>query len=321
MQQRALDPASQREMKAHYPEWFRQRALSGGGLFDVAPDPRSALEVSAEERRAVFESAWQKGGFHFWAGTFIDVSMNPEANQLAYQFWREKTRARIQDPAVAEKLAPTAPPHPFGAKRPSLEQRYFEVFNQDNVRLVDVREEPIQEITPGGVRAGSRHHELDLLVLATGFDASTGGLTQIDIRGRSGRTLKDTWSSGVQTHLGFGIPDFPNLLMLYGPQSPTAFCNGPTCAELQGDWVADCLCHLREQGFTRIEATPAAGESWTQHMEELAAGTLLPLADSWYMGANVPGKRRQLLHHVGVQEYLSFCRESAEKGYSGFELG
>jgi cyclohexanone monooxygenase len=320
MQQRVLDEASQRGMKAHYPEWFRLRAQSGGGLFDVAPDPRSALEVSSEERREVFESAWQKGGFHFWAGTFRDVSLDREANQLAYRFWREKTRARIENPALAEKLAPLVPPHPFGAKRPSLEQWYFEVFNQDNVALVDVREEPIEEITPAGVRAGSRHHALDLLVLATGFDASTGGLTQIEIRGRSGRMLKDTWSSGVQTHLGIGIPDFPNLLMLYGPQSPTAFCNGPTCAELQGDWVVDCLCHLREQGFTRIEATAAAGESWTQHMAELAAGTLLPLADSWYMGANVPGKRVQLLHHVGVQEYLSFCRESAEKGYSGFEL-
>jgi cation diffusion facilitator CzcD-associated flavoprotein CzcO len=320
MQQQLLDEPMQRAMKANYPEWFRLRALAGGGLFDIVPDPRSALEVSAEERRAVFESAWQKGGFHYWASTFIDIGRNREANQLAYEFWREKTRARIKDPIVAEKLAPTESPHPFGAKRPSLEQWYYEVFNQDNVTLVDVREEPIAEITATGVRAGRRHHELDILVLATGFDASTGGLTQIDIRGASGRTLLDTWSDGVQTHLGFGIPDFPNLLMLYGPQSPTAFCNGPTCAELQGDWVADCLGHLRDRGLTRISATAAAGESWTQHMAELAAETLLPFAESWYMGANIPGKRRQLLHHIGVQEYLAFCRESAANGYSGFEL-
>jgi cyclohexanone monooxygenase len=201
-----------------------------------------------------------------------------------------------------------------------LEQWYYEVFNQDNVALVDVREEPIEQVTPTGVRTGSRHYELDILVLATGFDASTGGLTQFDIRGQSGRSLKDTWSSGVQTYLGIGVPDFPNLLMLYGPQSPSAFCNGPTCAELQGDWVADCLSYLRDGGLTRIEAKPDAGASWTQHMADLAAGTLLSQADSWYMGANVPGKPRQLLHHLGVQAYLAFCRESAENGYSGFEL-
>jgi cyclohexanone monooxygenase len=323
MRQRALDEASQRAMKRHYPEWFRRRAESAGGLFDVETKGDSALAVSPQERLAVFESAWEKGGFHFWGGTFADIILDKDANLLAYEFWRDKTRARIKDPAVADKLAPMAPPHPFGAKRPSLEQDYYEVFNQDNVTLVDVRAEPIEEITPAGVRTASRHCDLDVLVLATGFDASSGGLTQFEIRGRSGRTLKDAWSGGVQTYLGLAIPDFPNLLMLYGPQSPTAFCNGPTCAELQGDWVVDCLIHLRDRGLTRIEATPAAGESWTQHkhMAELAEGTLLPQAESWYMGANIPGKPRQLLHHLGVQPYLVFCRESAEQGYSGFELG
>jgi cyclohexanone monooxygenase len=320
MRQRALDEPTQRAMKTNYPEWFRERAQSAGGLFDIKNNERSALTASAEERLAVFESAWQKGGFHFWGGTFNDIMLDREANRLAYAFWRDKTRARISDPAVADKLAPADPPHPFGTKRPSLEQGYFEVFNQDNVALVDVRAEPIEEITPTGVRTRARHYALDVLVLATGFDASTGGLTQIDIRGVSGRTLKETWSSGVQTYLGLGIPDFPNLLMLYGPQSPTAFCNGPTCAELQGDWVADCLSYLRERRLVRIEARPDAGASWTQHMAELAAGTLLPLADSWYMGANVPGKPQQLLHYLGLQEYLAFCRQSAEHGYAGFEV-
>jgi len=320
MQQKTLDEASQREAKAHYPEWFRQRAESNGGLFDIAPDERSALEVSEAERLERFESAWEKGGFHFWVGTFSDILTDERANRLAYDFWRDKVRARIKDPAVAEKLAPTEPPHPFGAKRPSLEQWYYEVFNQDNVALVDVREDPIEAVTPSGVRTASGHHPLDVLVLATGFDASTGGLTQLEIRGRSGRTLEETWRGGVQTQLGVAIPDFPNLLMLYGPQSPTAFCNGPTCAELQGDWVADCLAYLRERGHTRIEATPAAGEAWTQHMAELAEGTLLPKAESWYMGANIPGKPRQLLHHLGVQVYLAHCRESAANGYAGFEL-
>src|SRR5262249_22301093 len=158
MRQQTLDEASQRAMKTHYPEWFRKRAQSQGGLFEITTDARSALEVSTEERLAVFESAWQKGGFHFWAGTFSDIARNREANRLAYAFWRDKTRARIKDPVVAEKLAPRDPPHPFGTKRPSLEQWYYEVFNQDNVKLVDVREEPIEEITPTGVRAGTRHY-------------------------------------------------------------------------------------------------------------------------------------------------------------------
>ena len=320
MQQRSLDEASQRELKAFYPEWFRRRAESSSGFFDIVADERSAREVDPEERRARFESAWREGGFHYWAGTFSDILTDPESNALAYAFWRDKTRARLHDPRIAEKLAPTVAPHPFGAKRPSLEQSYYEVFNQPNVELVDLREEPIEEITATGVRSASRHRELDVLVLATGFDASTGGLTQIDLRGRSGRSLEETWSTGVQTYLGFGIPDFPNLLMLYGPQSPTAFCNGPTCAELQGEWVVDCLSHLRDRGLKTIEARPESGASWTRHMEELAQGTLLPQADSWYMGANIPGKPRQLLHHVGVQDYMAFCRESAEKGYSGFEL-
>jgi cation diffusion facilitator CzcD-associated flavoprotein CzcO len=321
MRQQTLDEESQRAMKAHYPAWFDRRAQSNGGLFDIAAEERSALEVSAEERLAKFEDAWQKGGFHFWAGTYIDIILDAQSNRLAYEFWRDKTRARIDDPVTAEKLAPTNPPHPFGTKRPSLEQWYFEVFNQDNVTLVDVREEPIVEIAPTGVRTGSQLYELDILVLATGFDASTGGLTQLDIRGLSGRTLKDTWSAGVQTHLGLGIPDFPNLLMLYGPQSPTAFCNGPTCAELQGEWVVDCLTYLRDNGYTRIEADRAAAAMWTQHLADLAEGTLLHLADSWYMGANVPGKPRQLLHHPGLQVYLSYCTESAENGYAGFKVG
>jgi cation diffusion facilitator CzcD-associated flavoprotein CzcO len=194
------------------------------------------------------------------------------------------------------------------------------VFNQPNVDLVDLRAEPIVEVTPTGVRTNARHCDLDVLVLATGFDASTGGLTQIDIRGVSGRSLKDTWTTGVQTHLGLGIPDFPNLFVVYGPQSPTSFCNGPTCAELQGDWVVECLCWLREHGYRRIEATAAAGTAWTEHLAAIAEGTLLGLADSWYMGANIPGKPRQLLHYLGLQTYLGFCRESAANGYSGFTL-
>ena len=320
MRQRQLDSNTQQAMKAQYPEIFRRRQASGSTYHDISPSERSALDVTAEERLAVFEDAWSKGGFNFWVGTFADILIDEAANLTAYEFWRDKTRARIDDAVLAEKLAPMQPPHPFGTKRPSLEQAYYEVFNQDNVTLVDVREDPIEEIVAGGVRTSRTLHECDVLVLATGFDASTGGLTQIDIRGTTGKTLKETWAAGVKTQLGFAIPDFPNLLMLYGPQSPSAFCNGPTCAESQGDWVIDCLRYLRKQGLDRIEATTAAADAWTEHIDEIANETLLHRADSWYMGANIPGKRRQLLACLGALEYTNLCNESAAKGYDGFEL-
>lgn len=320
MRQRKLDEQTQRQMKKDYPEAFRKRRGTLGGFIDINTADRTALEASPEELRAVYEEAWEKGGFHFWVGTFDDVLTDEEANRTAYDFWRDKTRARIKDPAMADKLAPMDSPHPFGAKRPSLEQRYFEVFNQGNVTLVDVRESPIKEITPTGVLTTKGEHELDILVLATGFDANTGGLTQIDIRSTKSVSLKETWADGVRTYLGFAASGFPNMLLLYGPQSPSAFCNGPTCAELQGEWVVSCLQYLRDKHFTRIEATEAAQDAWAQHVSEIAAGTLFPRADSWYMGANIPGKPRQILSYFGLPQYLEQCRQSESKGYEGFEL-
>jgi cation diffusion facilitator CzcD-associated flavoprotein CzcO len=321
MRQQKYDKSTHEAMKAGYPESFRQRATQQSSYHDIVADRRSVLAVPAAERQAVFEAAWQRGGFHFWAGTFSDVLSNLDSNRLAYDFWRDRTRERIHDPATAALLAPDEPPHPFGSKRPSLEQGFYEVFNRDDVTLVDVRcAEPIVEIVPGGVRTSQRLHALDVLVLATGFDAGTGGLTRIDLRGTNGATLRRTWADGVRTHLGVAVPGFPNLLILYGPQSPTAFCNGPTCAELQGDWIVELLGYLRQQGATRIEATAAAADAWNEHMDAVASRSLLPLADSWYMGANVPGKKRQLLFHPGAQEYLALCRSSAEAGYSGFTI-
>lgn len=321
MQQCALDDAVQVEMKRDYPARFARRRESFGG-FDFHASGKSALEVSPEERQAVYEASWAAGGFSFWASTFYDVMMNLEANRTAYDFWREKVRARIRDPELAEKLAPREPPHPFGVKRPSLEQTYYDVFNQDNVRLVDLKANPILEITPSGVRTADGDYDLDILVLATGFDAVTGGLTQIDIRGVDGVTLKDKWAQGVRTHLGMASAGFPNLLFLYGPQSPSGFCNGPTCAELQGDWVVEFLKHMRDTGVSRFEATATAEQTWKDHVEAVGAMTLFPLADSWYMGANIPGKPRELLNYPGgVPMYLQMCQASAANGYEGFLLG
>lgn len=320
MRQCSLDEATQREMKKDYPENFRKRREDFGGFCDIIPVDKSALEVTAQEREAVYEEAWAKGGFHYWVGTFNDVLLDAQANRTAYDFWRDKTRQRINDPALAEILAPTDPPHPFGTKRPSLEQWYYEVFNQDNVSLVDVKANPITEITATGVLTAEGEHAFDLLVLATGFDALTGGLTQIDIRGSNGTSLKEKWAGGVRNFLGNSAEGFPNLFFLYGPLSPAGLCNGPSCAELQGEWIVNCLSYLRDNKLTRIEATGEAEDAWTQHVAEVAADTLFPQADSWYMGANVPGKARQFLNYFDVPNYMQQCNEIAECGYRGFEL-
>ena len=320
MRQKKLDEETSRRMKEDYPARFRRRGEAFGG-FDFDFIPKSALEVSPQERLATYEDLWAKGGFYSWIGTFNDVLMNEEANRTAYAFWRDKTRARIKDPAVADKLAPMDPPHPFGVKRPSLEQYYYEVFNQDNVTLVDLRKSPLERITLKGVKTRDGEHELDILVMATGFDAVTGGLTSIDIRGTQGVTLKDKWAKGARAHLGMASAGFPNLLYIYGPQSPSAFCNGPTCAELQGELVVECLEYLRQRGLTRIEATTVAEESWRDYSIELSQAGLFTQADSWYMGANVPGKPREMLAYTGgLPAYLQKCKESAEKGYEGFAL-
>jgi cation diffusion facilitator CzcD-associated flavoprotein CzcO len=320
MRQKKLDDNTIRRMKETYPEMFDRRTKTFAG-FDYDVLAKSALEVSDDERQATFERLWEIGGFASWIGSFNDILLNEEANRAAYKFWRDKTRARINDPAVAEMLAPTEPIHPFGVKRPSLEQNFYEIFNQPNVNLVDLRSTPIERVTRSGIKTAAGEYELDILVLATGFDAVTGGLTSIDIRGTQGETLKEKWAKGVRAHLGMAVADFPNLLFVYGPQSPNAFCNGPTCAEVQGDWVARLLAYLGQRNLTRIEATVPAEEAWRAQVLAVAATTLFPRADSWYLGANIPGKRREMLIFAGgLPAYIAKCNENAERGYEGFAI-
>ena len=318
MQQQRLDPDEQAAAKAGYPEMFAKRNSPPGSFADIHRVDLSALEVSDEERVKVFDAAWQKGGLNFWVGTFKDILTNEAANRTAYDFWRDNTRARVADPSVAAVLAPTDPPYPFGTKRPSLEQNYYDCFNQDNVELVDLKATPIASIEPSGVRTSDALFELDVLILATGFDANTGGLTAIDMRGLHGPTLAETWADGVNTHLGMAVSGFPNLLFLYGPQSSTAFCNGPVCAELQGEWTVDLLKWMGEHGYTRLDSTPESGVAWTEHLATLADGSLFGKADSWYMAANVPGKKRQLLNYPNSDAYLERLRQCAASNYEGF---
>jgi cation diffusion facilitator CzcD-associated flavoprotein CzcO len=320
MRQQQLDEHDNRQIQDTYEEQLGKARAEVRQYFDIVLSTKSGHEFTPQEQQASLAKDWAKGGFHFWGNTFADVLSDPEVNRVAYDFWRDRTRERINDPAVAEKLAPTEPPHPFGTKRPSLEQWYFEIFNQANVTLVDVLDDPIQEITASGVRTGDAEYELDVLVLATGFDAFTGGLTQFDIVGSNGVTLKEKWADGVRNNLGIGVSGFPNMYMLYGPLSPSGLCNGPYCAEVQGEWIVNCLEYLRDNDLQRIEATVEAEDAWVDHMKATADATLFPLADSWYLGANIPGKPRQFLNYPSLPSYVEFSRQCAENGYEGFEL-
>lgn len=321
MRQRRLTRDEQDAEKVGYPARFELRTQTNTG-FDYRSTGESTFSVSAAERQAVYERLWDAGGFSFWSGGFTDLVLDERANTLAYEFWRDRVRDRVRDPTTAELLAPTQPPHPFGVKRPSLEQDYYDLFEQANVSLVDLRASPIEEVTRTGVRTVAGHHDLDVFVLATGFDAVTGGLTNLQLRGTTGATLADHWHDGVRTQLGVACATFPNLLFLYGPQSPSGFCNGPTCAEVQGDWVVELLTHLDGRGITRVEASREAETAWGDQVQAISAMTLFPRADSWYMGANVPGKRREMLNWPGgLQLYRAACRESADAGYRGFLLG
>ncbi len=318
MEQQTMTDEQQELAKQDYPEIFRRRNAPPGSFHDMERVNVSALAVSEDERLAVFEDRWAKGGFHFWVGTFKDTLSNEESNRLSYDFWRDKTRARIADESLHESLAPTDPPYPFGTKRPSLEQDYYDIFDQPNVALVDLKRDPLVTITETGVETEAGHVELDVLVLATGFDANTGGFTRMDFCGADGLAIGKAWADGVDTHLGIATPGFPNMLMLYGPQSAASFCNGPVCAELQGDWIVDMLEHVRTEGYTRFDSDPAHAARWSEVMADWAEMTLFGKANSWYMGANIPGKRRQLLNMPNSDTYLQALDDCAAAGYDGF---
>ena len=316
MRQEPLTHEQQDVEKASYAARFDLRSTTAAG-FDVSACGPSAVEVSDDERQATFERLWNEGGLRFWTGNYTDVLQDERANRYAYDFWRDRVRERIADPRLAELLAPIDPPHPFGVKRPSLEQDYYDVFDQPNVSLVDLKTTPIERLTASGVRTSDDDIDLDVLVFATGFDAVTGGLTQIDIEGTDG-TLADHWDNGVHTHLGLAASTFPNLLFVYGPQSPSGFCNGPTCAEVQGDMIIDLLVRLRDDGATRLEVDRAAEAEWRGIVRSIGDATLFPQADSWYMGANVPGKTRELLNFPGLHIYRSLCDDAFADDLRGF---
>ena len=319
MRQQKLSKEDQERDKQDYAAIFETRKQTSGGFESQSLDV-SALEVDEKERTAHFEYLWQKGGLRFWYHNFADLLTNREANRHAYDFWRDKVRARIVNPNLVELLAPSEPPHPFGTKRPSLEQCYYEIFAQDNVDLVDLKATPITQIKPHAIETADGEVECDLIVYATGFDAGRGGMVDMNITGTNGLSVSQAWEDGLRAYLGMAIADFPNMLFAYGPLSPSGFSNGPTSAEIQGDWICDFLVWMRDNDSNQFEACATAEADWTKMVAQAGAMTLFPEANSWYMGANIPGRKRQLINFPSVSGYVALCEEVANEGYRGFMI-
>jgi cyclohexanone monooxygenase len=314
-----LDPETERLHKARYAERRRLAYETPFGVSGYPPPTRSALQESPEERARNYEKKWAEGGTIGMLTSYTDLLLSQEANETAAEFVRQKIRSIVRDPQVAELLAPRD--HPIGSKRLCLDTGYYETYNRDNVTLVDARRAPIEEITAKGLRTTEAQYAVDAIVFATGFDAMTGALAEIDIRNASGDALKARWSAGPRTYLGLMVSGFPNLFVITGPGSPGVKSQMILSIEQHTDWIVDCLKHLHTHDFNRIEAEAQAESAWTQHVNEVATATLYPLADSWYMGANVPGKPRIFMPYVGgVHNYKKKCDEVARNGYQGFML-
>ena len=305
-------------------DWTANRAayraaikLTPGGFFN---DPRETLTADEppEVQIAELERRWAIGGFQI-LGAYADMGIDPVANKVTADFAAAKIRALVKDPAVADLLTPKD--YPFATKRLCVDTDYYVTYNRDNVRLVDLKATPIERITPAGIRTTGEDFAFDAIVLATGFDAMTGALDRIDIRGRNGVRLKDRWAHGPQTYLGLMVAGFPNLFTITGPGSPSVLSNMLTSIEQHVDWIADCLDHLARHQQASIEASAEAEAAWVAHVNDIASQTLYPQANSWYMGANVPGKPRQFLPYAGgVGVYREHCDGVAARGYEGFVL-
>jgi cyclohexanone monooxygenase len=304
--------------RANYPEIRRvEREVARNGIYTDLPD-RGALDDGDNERRARYEARWQRGGLTFMSA-YNNLALDQAANDTAANFVREKIAETVKDPETAKLLQPDS--HPIGSKRICIDTDYFATFNRPNVTLVDIRSNPIEEITENAVRTTAGEYELDALVLATGFDAMTGSVAKIDIRGRDGLTLNRKWAEGPRTYLGLMSAGFPNLFIITGPGSPSVLSNMIVSIEQHVDWISDCLDYMRCRELDTMEASREAEDKWVAHVNEVAHTTLYPQANSWYMGANIPGKPRIFMPYIGgVGAYRQICNEVAAKGYEGFAM-
>ncbi|MEM1436484.1 MAG: NAD(P)/FAD-dependent oxidoreductase [Pseudomonadota bacterium] len=311
-------PLSREELDRCRKDWNELRtSMYRRGGWPFKTTRRRAADYTPEERHAIYEQLWEQGGIHLSINSFRGVLAKEELNQEISDFVRGKIRAIVKDPETAHKLLPD---YHFGTKRLILDNGYFETYNRDNVTLVDLREDPIVAFTKAGVRTEQGEHAIDVLVLATGFDAVTGSMLNINPKGRSGVPLKEKWKERFGTYLGTTIPGFPNLFMVHGPTSPGVLYTMPLGGERTVDWIADCIAHLREKGLGAIEATEGAATDWDREINEMADQTLYPLTNSWYVGANVPGKPRQFLAHLRGSQFFDRLSDVAERGYEGFVL-
>jgi len=311
-----LDAATAADIKANYAD-IRARCKASENGFPFKTIERLSADVTDAERDEIFEELWKLGGFRFIAESFSDLMADQEANDKAADFIRNKIRGMVHDREVAEKLLPFD--HPYATKRPPIDTDYYDTYNRDNVTLIDVRAAPIEAIMPSGVKTADAEYELDVLVFAIGFDAMTGPLLNIDIRGAGGTRLADAWEAGPRTYLGLQVAGFPNLFTVTGPGSPSVLTNMPVAIEQHVEWIADCIKHLNASNLTRIETTEEVQEEWVKHVSDIADETLYVKANSWYVGANVPGKSRVFMPYVGgMKVYRDRCDEIVANGYEGF---
>ena len=314
-----LDPEKERKHKEEYRERRLAAYNTPFGIAGYPPPDKSALEATEEERRAIYEDKWQEGGSISYLFAYKDLLLNKDANDTASDFVRNKIRATVNDPETAELLCPDN--HPIGTKRLILDSNYYEIFNQSNVKLVDVRSAPIQEITRSGIKTTESEYQLDAIAFATGFDAMTGAIKEIDVRVDGGTTIEEQWDGGPRTYLGLMVAGLPNMFMITGPQSPGVKSQMILSIEWHINWIANCLSHMRNNNHTRVAAEVEAQQQWVDHVREVAGSTLYPLANSWYMGANIPGKARVFMPYVaGVEAYTKECNRVTQNGYQGFEF-
>ena len=312
-----LAPSDAARIKANYSAWREAARYSQIGI-PFESNGKSAKAVPAEEREREFEAAWAEGGFNF-VMAYPDLLLDIESNRTAAEFVERKIRATVQDPAVAALLIPKD--LPIGTKRLCVDTGYYETFNRDNVTLVDIRTSPIEAITANGLRTGDASYDLDMLIFATGFDAITGPLLKIDIRGCGGERLADKWADGPRTYLGLATAGFPNFFMITGPGSPCVLSNMLTSIEQHVEWMVDCIASMQNTGSTTIEAQTDAENAWVQTVHEVGHTTLYPLVESWYTGTNIPGKTRMFTPYAGgVGTYRRICTAVADNGYQGFAL-
>jgi cyclohexanone monooxygenase len=314
----ALTEEEREGFRKNYPEIRRfAREVARNGIYTEMPD-RGALDDGDNERRAKYEQRWTHGGLTFMS-VYNNLALDKAANDTAADFVREKIAEIVRDPQTAKLLQPNN--HPIGSKRICVDTEYFATFNRPNVTLVDIRTNPIEEILPNAVRTRDKDYEVDALVLATGFDAMTGSVAKIDIRGRNGLTLNQKWAEGPKTYLGLMSAGFPNLFIVTGPGSPSVLSNMIVSIEQHVDWITDCIGYMRERGFEAMEASRDAEDKWVAHVNEVAHTTLYPQANSWYMGANIPGKPQIFMPYIGgVGVYRQICNDVAAKDYEGFTM-